>query len=95
MKIYIDRDKAIEAIEQEFGGDTSPECIRAKEAINSVEFADVAPLGYEHYKKRYIEESGRYDLECSGCGFRIVVDKCDILFARYCNYCGARIIEDD
>jgi|GEM_PF-6705392 len=41
---YIDREKAIEAVEREFGGETSPECITAKEAVYSVELADVVPV---------------------------------------------------
>lgn len=44
-------------------------------------------------KKRYLEESERYDLECSKCGFRIVLDYYDIQYALYCNSCGAKMDE--
>jgi hypothetical protein len=94
---YIDADILAEMVEEEFDGlvvyDVAPDeavddiC----DIINSCPTVDAAPVVHGHWKKQYLEESERYDLECSKCGFRIVLDYYDIQYACYCNSCGAKM----
>lgn len=91
MSRYIDADEIVYF--NDTGEDRPIEAalVAYKGQIDRIPSADVAPVVHGHYKKRYLEESGRYDLECSKCGFRIVLDYYDIQYARYCNSCGAKM----
>ena len=88
MKIYIDRDKAIEAIEQEFGDEASPECIRAKEA----ELADIAPVIYGHWENI---ENAKNTIRCSYCGHIRELKHFSEIIKRpkFCEMCGAKMDE--
>ena len=97
MSEYISRDyamKKMHAIVKHYQSPGKSE-LALCEMIIGAPAADVAPVIHEHYKKRYLEESEKYDLECSKCGFRIVLDYYDIQYARYCNSCGAKMDESE
>lgn len=65
-EIYISREKAIDAIEREYGDDVMG-AIKAKEAIYSVELADCRPVVHGHWVNAS-DTSGREYFRCSECG---------------------------
>ena len=88
-EVYLKRDKAIEAIEREFGDEASPDCVRAKEAVYSVELADVAPVIHAHWSKemRFTEDfmgNRTYGYKCSVCGK--LANR-----LQFCGNCGAKM----
>lgn len=95
--VFISRDKVIEAIEREFGDEARPECISAKEAVYSVELADVAPVVHGHWK--YNKKSW-WVPECSVCearpfkGYIPSMDEVKKTY-KYCPNCGAKMDESE
>lgn len=89
IEVYLNRDKAIEAIEREFGDEASPECIRAKEAVYSVELADVEPVIYGHWENI---ENAKNTIRCSNCGHIRELKHFSEIIKRpkFCEMCGAK-----
>ena len=87
--VFISRDKVIDAIEWEFGDEARPECISAKEAVYSVELADVAPVVHGHWQK-----VSELEYQCTNCkNIEILPGKVDEF--KYCWACGAKMDESE
>jgi len=87
--VFISRDKVIDAIEREFGDEARPECISAKEAVYSVELADVAPVVHGHWVNRYYHPM--YVCGCGNCSICGIVSPA----TNYCSNCGAKMDESE
>ena len=87
-EVQISRDKVIEAIEREFGDEASPGCVRAKEAVYSVELTDAAPVIHAHWT-----HLGGGLAKCSNCKwiFKDVYDQDNE--DTFCRKCGAKMDE--
>lgn len=88
--VFISRDKVIEAIEREFGDEARPECISAKEAVYSVELADVAPVVHGRWKTDCLP----FAYQCSNCKC-FITGTVNIRQLKYCNICGAKMDESE
>ena len=93
--VYISRDKAIDAIEREFGDEALPECLTAKEAVYSVELANVAPVVHGHWQIEKVKSLHYTENVCSVCGIEYRCAYDETLDFKFCPYCGAKMGESE
>ena len=61
-----------------------------KTVINGATPADVIPARTGAWRRRLLSETGKYELECEYCGFRVVIEPFEMKYANYCNNCGKK-----